>query len=73
MIYRPDPKALIYSELNFISTKDSLKQQSAVSIDSIFDDVAQDIFNSYVAPTVVKTPVRTMETVSVSEAVEVLS
>lgn len=55
MIYIPNPKALVYNELNFISSVVAIKT-AKMSIDCIFDDVAQEIYNLFIAsPGIAKT------------------
>jgi hypothetical protein len=51
MMYIPNPKALVYSELYFISTS---VPQARITIDAIFDDVSNEIFALFVATPVVK-------------------
>jgi hypothetical protein len=46
--YIPDAKALVYQELNFISTAVGLKTSIAPSYDDIFDEVSQEIYNEFV-------------------------
>jgi hypothetical protein len=48
MHYIPDPKALVYSELQFISTAFP-RATVEVSYDAIFDEVSGEIYNLYIA------------------------
>lgn len=48
MMYTPDVKSLVFSELNFISTVKSVGQQAKISMDAIFDEVSDEIFALFV-------------------------
>jgi hypothetical protein len=75
MIYIPNPKALVYNELNFISSIVSVKT-AKLSIDCIFDDVSQEIYNLFIAsPGIAKTVQRekVSELLPVAGAVELLN
>jgi len=47
--YTPDAKALIFQELDFISTGVAARNVSAIAYDRLFDEVSQEIFNEFVA------------------------
>lgn len=47
MMYIPNPKALVYSELHFISVTPSMRPVS-VSVDDIFDEVSQEILALFI-------------------------
>jgi hypothetical protein len=47
MMYIPNPKALVYSELHFISITASMRPVS-ISLDDIFDEVSQEILALFV-------------------------
>jgi len=46
--YTPDAKALIFQELDFISTGVA-GRNTAIAYDRLFDEVAQEIFSEFVA------------------------
>lgn len=48
MIYTPNPKALVYSELFFISTV-APRLESVVTMDAIMDEVSREIFDLFIA------------------------
>lgn len=48
MIYTPNPKALVYSELFFISSV-ATRQAPVVSMDAIIDEVSREIFDLFIA------------------------
>lgn len=49
MIYTPDPKSLVYSQLHFISTSVSMPQAKiSLEIEKIYDDVSAEIFALFV-------------------------
>jgi len=47
--YTPDAKALIFQELDFISTGVAARNFSAIAYDRLFDEVSQEIFSEFVA------------------------
>lgn len=49
MSFTPDPKALVYSELQFVSTTVPMPQpKSLVDYDSLYDEVSSEIFAIFV-------------------------
>ena len=49
MMYTPDPKSLVYSQLQFISTSVPMPQAKiSVEIESIYDEVSSEIFALFV-------------------------
>ncbi len=48
MLYTPNPKALVYSELLFISSV-ATRQAPVVTMDAIIDEVSREIFNLFIA------------------------
>jgi hypothetical protein len=49
MMYTPDPKSLVYSQLQFISTSVPLPQAKiSVDIEAIYDEVSSEIFALFV-------------------------
>lgn len=48
MIYIPNPKALVYNELNFISMVGP-RPHTTLSVDEIFDEVSNEIFALFIA------------------------
>ena len=49
MSYTPNPKALVYQELQFVSTSVPMPQaKTLVDYDSLYDDVSSEIFAIFV-------------------------
>lgn len=49
MHYIPDVKALVYSEINFVSTSVRMPQtQVSYDLDALFDEVSSEVFAMFV-------------------------
>ena len=49
MMYTPDPKSLVYSQLQFISTSVPMPQaKTSVDFETLYDEVSSEIFALFV-------------------------
>ena len=69
MIYSPNPKALVYSELQFISSSVPMPE-TKVSYDIIFDEVANEVHSLFVPKAILKHTERLLQNTPVG--IEVL-
>ncbi len=66
MVYVPNPKDVIYNELNFVSVSSRAPKQKP-SMDAIFDEVSSEIYALFVNPVSVPAVGTVGEAVRVSE------